>query len=107
MVTLVRLAAEPHEWTFRSLGAELEMDPAAVHRSVSRLKQARLIDERRQPVRANVEEFLVHALRYLAPAEPGRLGRGVPTAWGAAPLAGLLADDGEPAPVWPDPEGES
>jgi hypothetical protein len=107
MVTLVWLAAKPREWTFRSLGTELELDPAALHRSVSRLKRARLIDERRAPIRANVEEFLVHALRYLAPAEPGPLGRGVPTAWGAPPLAELLAEDGEPAPVWPDPMGAS
>ena len=83
------------------------MDPAALHRSVSRLKQARLLNGRREPIRANVEEFFVHALRYLAPAEPGPLGRGEPTAWGAAPLAELLAEDGEPAPVWPAPKGES
>jgi hypothetical protein len=31
----------------------------------------------------------------------------VPTAWGAPPLAELLAEDGEPAPVWPDPRGAS
>jgi hypothetical protein len=107
IVVLVRLMADPSEWTFRSLGAELEMDPAALHRSVARLREAKLLGADRQPNRGNAEEFLIHALRYAIPAELGPLGRGVPTAWGAAPLADLLAESGEPAPVWPDPEGAS
>jgi hypothetical protein len=83
------------------------MDPAALHRSVARLKQAKLLDERREPVRANVEEFLLHAVRYVAPAEPGPIGRGRPTAWAAPPLVELLAAGDEPPPVWPDPYGKS
>ncbi len=77
----MRLEAGTREWTLRSLGEELETGPAALHRSASRLKHARLLDPRREPIRANAEEFLAHALRYLAPTEPGPLGRGAPTAW--------------------------
>ena len=107
IVALVRLAAEPGEWTFRSLGAELGMDPAAVHRSIGRLGEAKLLGADRLPNRGKIEEFLVHGLPYLIPAEPGPLVRGIPTAWGAPPLEGLLAKSDEPAPVWPDPKGAS
>jgi len=103
---LVRLVADPEPWTFRSLGEALGMDPAAVHRSVARLKEARLLDGDRRVNRSAAEEFLIHAVAYLAPVEPGALVRGMPTAWAAEPLRALVADDGEPLPVWPDPRGE-
>lgn len=105
IVVLVRLAARPEEWTFRSLGAELGLDPAALHRSVARLEESQLLDGERKPVRGNVEEFLVHGLRYVFPGELGPLSRGTATAWGAEPLVRLIAGGGEPAPVWPLAEG--
>jgi hypothetical protein len=105
VLLLVRLAANPDPWTFRSLGDELQMDPAAVHRGVAHLKEAQLLDEDRQVNRANVEEFLVHALRFVLPARLGPVGRGVPTAWGRAPLRKQIAAGSEPSPVWPDPHG--
>lgn len=103
---LVRVAAGDRPWTFRSLGVELGIDPAALHRSVARLKHAKLLNEQREANRSSVEEFLIHGLRYLLPAEPGPLGRGIPTAWGAAPLRGLLAAGDEAPPVWPDVNGK-
>lgn len=105
IVVLVRLAAGPGVWTFRSLGAQLELDPAALHRSVARLEEAQLLGAERTPVRGNVEEFLVHGLRYVFPGELGPLVRGTSTAWGAEPLSKLIAGADEPAPVWPDAQG--
>lgn len=105
---LVRLASNPPaEWTYRSLAAELEVDHAALHRSVERLEEAQLVGADRQPVRAHLEEFLIHALRYSFPAQPGPIGRGVPTAWGVAPLRGMFAGRDDPPPVWPDPHGST
>lgn len=102
---LVRLAADPNPWTFRSLGAELDLDPAALHRSVARLKSAGLLNEDRDVNRAALEEYLIHAVRYISPVERGPLGRGMPTAWAAEPLRSLVAADDDPPPVWPDPHG--
>lgn len=103
---LVRLAADRTPWTFRSLGKELNLDPAALHRSVARLKEAGLLNEDRDVNRAAVEEYLIHAVRYISPAKRGSLERGMPTAWAIEPLRGLVADAGEPPPVWPDPHGD-
>ena len=106
IMVLLYLAAKPGPWTYRSLAADLDMDIAALHRSVGRLTRARLLDSERMLNPTAAEEFMVHAIPYLLPAEPGPLGRGMPTAWGAPPLMDMVADDGEPPPVWPDPLGQ-
>ncbi len=104
VLVLLRLAAHPGPWTFRGLGGELGIDPAALHRSAGRLRGARLIDDSRQVNKGNVEEFLIHAVQYVLPGELGASGRGVPTAWGAEPLLSLVSSS-EDAPVWPDARG--
>ena len=106
VLVLVWLLAHPGGWTFRALGAEVGMDVAALHRSVGRLKNAKLLDTSRQVNRSNVEEFLLHAVRYLIPGRLGPEGRGIPTAWGVEPLRSSLANYG-PIPVWPSPHGRS
>ena len=108
ILVLVRLASvAPKSWTFRAVAESLGMDVAAVHRSVGRLSAATLLDADRQVNRSNLEEFLLHGLRFILPAELGPVGRGRPTAWGVEPLRSLLAESGEPPPVWPDPNGVS
>ena len=53
-----------------------------------------------------VEEFLIHGVKYAFPVQRGETTRGLPTAYAAAPLSSQIVDNGELAPVWPDPEGE-
>lgn len=105
ILVLVYLAANPQSWTFRSLAEALKIDVAALHRSVGRLKVAKLLDDERRLNRSNLEEFLVHGLRFVLPAELGPVGRGRPTAWAAEPLRGMMAESNEAPPVWPDPRG--
>lgn len=64
-----------------------------------------MLDEERHVIRSNLEEFLVHALPFLLPVEPGPVGRVIPTAWGAEPLRSLIVSGDDPPPVWPDPRG--
>lgn len=104
VLVLVWLAVHPGRWTFRALGEGMRTDIAVLHRNVGRLRHARLLDEERQLNRANVEEFLVHAVPYLIPGNLGAEGRGIPTAWGVEPLRSALVSDG-PSPVWPSPHG--
>lgn len=52
-----------------------------------------------------VEEFLVHGLQYVFPAERGELTRGIPTSYAAMPLRTLIAPGSEPIPVWPSGDG--
>lgn len=106
ILVLLKLLREPEDWTVRSLGASLELDPAGVHRALRRLEEARLVDAKQRRVnRSSADEFLVHAVKYLFPPEQGGATRGVPTAWAASPLKQELAPVDEPPPVWPDPRG--
>ena len=54
----------------------------------------------------NLEEFLVHGLKYVFVPDRGEMTRGVPTGHAAPPLNQHLVSADEPSPVWPDPEGE-
>lgn len=53
-----------------------------------------------------IEEFLIHGVKYVFPAERGALTRGLPTSYAAEPLNRLIAPGDEPIPVWPHPEGQ-
>jgi hypothetical protein len=105
VVVLFAVARSDDEWTLRSLADRLGVQHSKVQRALGRLGEAGLYDpSRRRPVEPSVEEFLLHALRYLHPIAEGPLTRGVPTAWGAAPLSDEIHSQ-EPPPVWPDPHG--
>lgn len=93
---------------YSRLAADLAMSPSEVHASVKRARASGLLhgaalEER--PNMAALEDFLVHGLRYVFPAERGGLTRGVATSYGAPPLRALIAHGDEPIPVWPDAQG--
>ncbi len=109
LVMLKLSVARRTRWTYDQLGVALGMSMSMVHSSIRRAAQARLYDEnRRRPVRAALEEFLVHGVKYAFPPDIGTVTRGVPTAFAAPALKGeLLHDSGaEAVYVWPYPEGE-
>lgn len=49
--------------------------------------------------------FILHGLKYVFPAQPGPLVRGIPTTYAAPVLAGRLMSAGEQACVWEDAHG--
>jgi hypothetical protein len=104
VVLLTLLRQGNGEWTIRSLAEQLHMPPAAVQRSLARLGRTPVFDAATRRVSASASnELLAHALPYIAPASLGAPVRGMPTAWGAPPLAGEVS--GDEAPVWPDRRG--
>ena len=85
----------------------LHISSASVNGAIRRGTQSRLYDPHRNAVNIGaMEEVLFHGIRYFMPPEQGAITRGVPTAWAAPPLSGLLAATNEPPPVWPDPDGD-
>ena len=67
---------------------------------------AGLIDlEMTGPIRKNLEEFLVHGVKYAFPPQRGGLTRGIPTGYAAPPLKKIISRTDDPPPVWPYPEG--
>lgn len=108
MLKLVSIGIRP--WTYAGLAVDVGMSPSQLHSSIKRSLAAQLSvreGERIVPHFRNLAEFLLHGLKYVFWAERGALTRGMPTAYAAPPLAQqIVADDTEPPPVWPDPEGE-
>ena len=108
LVLLKLVAMGPRAWSYSGLAIELGMSPSQVHSAVRRALSARLALRRNgriTPQTNNLEEFLVHGLKYLCIPQRGELTRGIPTAHGAPPLANLLIEPQDVVPVWSHPEG--
>ncbi len=94
--------------TVRAVAEVAAFDVAGVARSLGRLSEAGLYSRGRRSVPVpQLEEFLVHGLRYVFPGRMMGEARGVATAWAVEPLVSLLAETGSLAPVWPEPLGEA
>ena len=113
VLILLKLLAhkdEP-EIPFHRLASELEMSPAEVHQGIRRAAQAGLVTvtpkgrkQRKEINKGALEEFLLHAARYVFPPVHGPISRGTPTGYAAPSFPKIAAGDEMP-PVWPDPNG--
>ncbi|HEY5333394.1 MAG TPA: hypothetical protein VIJ21_07580 [Solirubrobacterales bacterium] len=104
---LAGLLAERGEWSYRSLAERLHVPHPVVQRALARAQQADLYSGGRREVHVpHFDEFAIHALRFVAPTQLGRLVPGVPAAWAAEPMAEAIRSAGEePPPVWPYAKG--
>lgn len=97
-----------NSWSFNTLAIELGMSPSEVHAASNRSLEAQLAirkDKRILPNIRNLEEFLIHGIKYVFVPKRGEMVRGIPTSYAAPPLKNQFVSDEEPPPVWPDPEG--
>jgi hypothetical protein len=110
LVVLLKLVALGNTVrTFSELGSDLAISASEIHASVGRAMKARLlhnVDEHLHISKAALREFLLHGAKYAFPPTFGAATRGLPTAYAAPPLASLISQPNELAPVWPDPLGE-
>lgn len=106
MLKLVALGQRP--WSYARLAVDLGMSPSQLHSAVRRALAAQLAVKKANAITPhirNLEEFLVHGLRYVFVPQLGQPTRGMPTSHAAPPLAAHFAGSTELPPVWPDPEG--
>lgn len=108
LVMLKLVALGPQSWSYAGLGFSLGLSPSQVHGSVRRALAAELALRQGPMIVAHaghLEEFMVHALKYVMPPVRGNVARGMPTCHAAPPLARHFPSPKEPPPVWPDPDG--
>jgi hypothetical protein len=107
---LVLLKVVLHEKdSVRSLADGLGIPHASVQNSLDSLKRVGLLSGSggsRHFDRFEVRDFLVHASRFIAPASPGALAYGIPTAHAAAPLKQKLLADDDPVVIPAEPDGK-
>lgn len=107
-----------HQWSFpgeapysvRGLESLLGISKTEVNASINRSVSTGLAIKDRntgrpKPNRRNLHSFIVHGLKFVFPAIPGAMTRGVPTAFAAPMLKGQLVSGGEYIYVWPFAEG--
>lgn len=108
LVVLKLAAMGPVVWSYNELSVQLGMSSSEVHAAVKRALQARLCVETENNILvniANLEEFLLHGIKYVFAPELGQVTRGMPTRYSAQPLQKTIMSSHEPPLVWPDPEG--
>lgn len=96
----------------RALAEATGISKSEISQALQRNYEAGLarIDRKTGLPRVHVDallEFLLHGLRYVFPAKPGPLARGMATAWAAPVMHSVLQSAGELVPVWPDALGEN
>ena len=109
LVMLKLVALGDRSWSYVPISIELGMSPSQVHSAVKRSLAAALAVHKYEKIVPNIrnlEELLVHGLKYVFVPDRGEMSRGMPTSYAAPPLADLFIPSSEPPPVWPDPEGE-
>jgi len=107
IVVLLKIAAlREEEWFVKDMAYALEISQSEVSESLNRSQIAGLLsDGKKRLMKNNLLDFLQHGLRYVFPAEPGAIQRGMPTAYSAPPLNQHISAE-EPY-VWPWAEGEA
>ena len=93
LLKLVALGDEP--WTYASLALDLEMSASQVHSAIQRAIRSELAyesDDRISVHIRNLEDFLIHGMRYFLVAERGAKSRGMATLTSAPPLAALFLE---------------
>lgn len=100
VILLKKLTTKGSNLSIRKLAEELGMSASSVSESLERSKQAQLVDRNKRLVNVlALQEFLIHGVAYVFPAQAGRIGRGVPTYVSASPLKEQLAANAD-AYVW-------
>ena len=101
---------QPADFSVRSLAASTGISKTEISASLNRSFDVGLArhDRKNQLPVANSKillDFIISGIRYVFPAKPGAVARGIPTSFEAPGLEGLLSSVGEYQYVWPDAEG--
>lgn len=92
--------------SYQAIGNAAKISVSEAHASVKRLRECGLINSGRNIKKRNVEEFLVHGLRYVFPMKStGEPIYGMPTAYAAPVSTDVFVVDGD-VPVWKNSNGK-
>ncbi len=106
ILVLLKLLVSHRDLRLVDLGMELGLSQSEVSMALERALRSGLVDESKRKLnKAALEEFILHGLKYVYPAELGALCRGIPTAHSAPPLAKKIVADAGDQYVWAHPEG--
>jgi len=106
IVVLLKIAIRrEYQWYIKDIAHELGISQSEVSESLNRSKIAGLLSEdKKHLMKNNLIDFLEHGLRYVYPAEPGAIQRGMLTAYSSSPMRELISSEEDY--VWPFAHGQ-
>lgn len=106
IVVLLALMGAKKKYSYAELANKASLSVSESHAAIKRLQIALLVNEKHRLVRKNVEEFLIHALKYAFPLQrSGTMNVGMPTAYSSPIAESEFAATGR-AQVWCGSEGK-
>ena len=106
-VLLKIIALNNNSWRNIDLAYSLRISPSEISEALNRCKISGLINSEKRKVHLNaLTEFLIHGLKYVFPAEPGGVVRGIPTAHSAPPIVDHISSNTD-IYVWSHSNGKS
>lgn len=106
IVILLKIVAYRNkEWRNIDLANDIKISASEVSEALNRCKISGLINSKKRKVNVNsLMEFLVYGLKYVFPAQPGPVLKGIPTAHSASPINEFIVN-GIDTYVWPSAKG--
>ncbi len=103
ILLLLKLAvSKGREWRQVDLAQELGLSQFEVSAALERASRSGFLDStKKKVVWAALLEFVLHGLKYVYPAAPGPICRGLPTAHSAPPLSREIVSNENDQYVWP------
>lgn len=99
------IARKSEDWRQIDIAMELGLSQGEVAKALSRLNKAGLLQEKRVN-RSAALEFVLHAIKYMFPAEVGALAVGVPTGISSPAHSKMVVQSGDDVYVWPSANGK-
>jgi len=94
VVLLKIISIRNDKWRNIDIANAVGISPSEVSEALNRCRIAKLIDSKKRKVNINsFTEFLVYGLKYVFPAEPGAVVKGIPTAHSASPIKEHISSD--------------
>ncbi len=106
VVLAVLMNGRTRQLPYQAISKAAKVSVSEAFASVKRLQESDLLNDDRIIRKRNVEEFLLHGLRYMLPMKStGELAYGIPTSYAAPVAANAFAVSGD-VPVWRSPRGK-
>lgn len=98
------LSIKKEDWRQIDLAFDLKLSQSEIAKALARLSKAGLVNNKRVN-RSAALEFIIHAIKYMFPAEVGALVAGVPTAISSPMHEKMVVQSGDDVYVWPSIHG--
>lgn len=107
VVLSVLMKGDVEKPSYQYISKSAKISVSEAHASIKRLCESDLVNSDRHLKKRNVEEFLIHGLRYMFPMKAsGELAYGIPTSYAAPVSANEFAISGN-IPVWRSSKGKT